>query len=393
MRVLNFGSMGNDLLPINDLSNLPNLEELSIQNCWGEFTSDNSVGFLSNLKILRIKSCRHIKSVPLLDCPSLVELDLSYCTRLESFPTVVERFLGKIKTLRLASCHNLKSIPPLKLVEELDLSNCYMVECLLLSVGEFLGKVKILRLANCHNIKSIPPLKLDSLEILDLSNCQNLKGIPRLKLDSLKEVDLSHCYSLESFPSAGDGLLENIKFLNIERCIILKSIPPLRVMTSLKKLNISYCPSLESFPKILGDVRNIPELHLDNIPKKLLPLPLQNLTPSHTSYPCKCGIDDFPNKVAPVSMLAESTIEGEYICLYNGKLSDEYWSLNFMLFANMKELHLAKNQFTVLPKSMEECKFLWRLVLDDCEKLQEIKGIPPCLKVLSALNCNLLTSF
>jgi hypothetical protein len=58
----------------------------------------------------------------------------------------------------------------------------------------------------------------------------------------------------------------------------------------------------------------------------------------------------------------------------------------------MKELHLAKNQFTVLPKSMEKCNFLWRLVLDDCVKLKEIKGIPPCLRVLSALNCQSLTS-
>jgi hypothetical protein len=103
-------------------------------------------------------------------------------------------------------------------------------------------------------------------------------------------------------------------------------------------------------------------------------------------------------------MLSESTIEGEgnvtpiksphveYICLYDRKLSDEYWSISFMLFANVKELHLAKNLFTVLPKSMEKCNFLWKLVLDDCVKLQEIKGIPPCLKVFSALNCQLLTS-
>jgi hypothetical protein len=151
-------------------------------------------------------------------------------------------------------------------------------------------------------------------------------------------------------------------------------------------------------------MRNIPQLHLDNIPKKLLPLPLQNRTPSHTLYSCHCGIVDFPNTVATVSMLAESTIEGEgnvspmksshveYICLHNRKLSDEYWSISFMLFANMKELHLAKNQFTVLPKSMEKCNFLWRLVLDDCVKLKEIKGIPPCLRVLSALNCQSLTS-
>jgi Leucine-rich repeat (LRR) protein len=521
MRVLNFGSMGNDLLPINDLSNLPNLEELSIQNCWGEFTSDNSVGFLSNLKILRIKSCRHIKSVPLLDCPSLVELDLSYCTRLESFPTVVERFLGKIKTLRLASCHNLKSIPPLKFVEELDLSNCYMVESLLLSVGEFLGKVKTMRLAHCHNIKSIPPLKLDSLEKLDLSNCtslesfshvvglgeklktmsvrscfklrsipplkltsleeldlsyctslesfplvvdeflgklkillvanchnlksipplkldslekldlsncyrlesfppvvdgflpklktlrvtscHNLRSIPPLKLNSLEELDLSFCYSLESFPSVVDGLLDKLKFLNIEHCIMLRSIPPL-MLTLLEKFNLSYCLSLESFPEILGESTNIPRVLLYETPIKQLPFPFQHLTPPPTSYLCRCGIVHLPNRVAAMSMLAEVTIKGEgkvspmqsshveYICLRNCKLSDEYLSTSLMLFAKVKELHLTNNQFTVLPKSIEKCHFLWRLVLDDCEELQEIKGIPPCLRMLSALNCQSLTS-
>ncbi|KAK2367392.1 hypothetical protein QL285_080681 [Trifolium repens] len=423
--------MDNDLLPINDLSNLPNLEELSIQNCWGEFSSDKSVGFLSNLKILRIISCKDIKSVPPLDCPSLVELDLSYCTRLESFPTVVERFPGKLKTLHLASCHNLKSIPPLMLdvLEKLDLSNCYMVESLLLSVGEFLGKVKTLRLANCHNIKSIPPLKLDSLETLDLSNCHNLRSIrplkldsleilglsnctslesfsvgvdenllkletllapnchnlrsmPRLKLDSLKELDLSCCYSLESFQSAGNGLLESIKFLNIERCILLKSIPPLRV-TLLEKFNLSHCLSLQSFPEIFGEMRNTPEIQLYNTPIKELPFPFQNLIPAQTLHPCT--IQD-EGRVSPIK-----SSHLEYLSLCNGNLSDEYWAISFMLFTNLKELHLANNQFTVLPKSMEKCNFLQRLILDNCVKLQEIKGIPPCLTVLSALNCESLS--
>jgi hypothetical protein len=194
-------------------------------------------------------------------------------------------------------------------------------------------------------------LFLQKIEILRAQSCHYLKSIPRLNLNSLKELNLSRCYSLESFPSVVDdgALLENIKFLNIEHCIILKSIPRLRA-TSLQMLNISHCLSLESFPEILGDMRNIPELHLDNIPKKLLPLPLQNLTPPHTLYSCHCGIVDFPNRVVAVSMLAESTIEGEgnvssmksshveYICLYDRKLSDEYWSISFMLFANVKEI-------------------------------------------------------
>ncbi|KAK2350343.1 disease resistance protein RPV1 [Trifolium repens] len=616
MRVLNLDDPMLNLLHLPDLSNFPNLEELSIQNCCGKFTSDKSVGFLRNLKILRIISCSVIKSVPPLDCPSLIELDLSNCSSLESFPltvngfvgnlkilrlkkcskiriiplnmlhsleelnlngcnslesfshvvglgeklktmsirscyklrsiptlkvtsleeldlsnctslqnfpSVVNGFLGNLKILRVDNCHNLMSIPPLKLdvLEELDLSNCYMVKRFLLSVGEFLGKVKTIRFAHCHNIKSIPPLKLDSLEKLDLSNCtslesfshvvglgeklktmsvrscfklrsipplkltsleeldlsyctslesfplvvdeflgkliillvanchnlksipplkldslekldlsncyrlesfpavvdgflpklktlrvtscHNLRSIPPLKLNSLEELDLSFCYSLESFPSVVDWLLDKLKFLNIEHCIMLRSIPPLR-LTLLEKFNLSYCLSLESFPEILGEITNIPRVLLYETPIKQLPFPFQHLTPPATSYPCRCGIVHLPNRVAAMSMLAEVTIKGEgkvspmqsshveYICLMNCKLSDEYLSTSLMLFANVKELHLTNNQFTILPKSIEKCHFLWRLVLDDCEELQEIKGNPPSLRMLSALNCQSLTS-
>ncbi|XP_045811394.1 disease resistance protein RUN1-like [Trifolium pratense] len=441
MRILN---LDYDRLQIPDLSNLPNLEELSIQNCWNIFTIDISVGFLSNLKILRIINCKYVKSVPPLDCPSLVELDLSYCFSLESFPLTVNGFVGNLKILRLEKCSNIRiiplhmlhsleelnlndctslesfshvvglgeklktmsfrscinliSIPPLKLtsLEKLDLSDCTSLHNFPLVVDGFLGKLKTMRLENCHNIKSIPPLKLDSLETLDLAycyrlesflvgvdeyllnlknlfatNCQNLRCIPRLKLDSLKTLDLSHCYSLESFPGAVDGLLENIEYLNIERCIMLKSIPSLRV-TSLKEFNLSHCLSLQSFPEILGEMTNTTEIHLDNTPIKELPFPFQSLIPPQTLRPMKSS-------------------HVEYLSLCDSKLSDEYWAISFMLFANLKELHLANNQFTVLPKSMEKCHFLRRLVLDDCVELQEIKGIPPCLKVLSALNCQSLT--
>ncbi|WJX66907.1 hypothetical protein P8452_51414 [Trifolium repens] len=102
MRVLNFDHPMVELLQIiHALSKCPNLEELSIQKCWGKFTSDESVGFWSNLKILRIIRCRQIKSVPPLNCPSLVELDLSNCSSLESFPSTVNGFAGNLKILRL----------------------------------------------------------------------------------------------------------------------------------------------------------------------------------------------------------------------------------------------------------------------------------------------------
>jgi len=287
---------------------------------------------------------------------------------------VVDGFLGKLKTLLVTSCHNLRSIPPLKLdsLEKLDLSNCYRLESFPLVVDGFLGKLKTLLVTSCHNLKSIPPLKLDSLE----------------------KLNLSCCFSLESFPLVVDGLLDKLKFLNIECCIMLRNIPRLR-LTLLEHFNLSCCYSLESFPEILGEMRNLPGLLLDETPMKELSFSFQNLTQPQTL--CNSGYVYFPNRM---STLAEFTIQNEekvdamqsshvkYICVRNCKLSDEYLLKSLMLFANVKELHLTNNQFTILPKSIEKCHYLWRLVLDDCQELLEIEGIPPCLKTLSAKTAN-----
>ncbi|XP_050916962.1 disease resistance protein Roq1 isoform X2 [Lathyrus oleraceus] len=476
MRVLNFDHC-ELLTKIPDLSSLPNLDEFSFQNCGNLIAIDKSIGFLYKLKILRIMHCNEIQSVPPLNWASLVELNLSHCDSLESFPCAVDGFVGELQILRVISCSKIRTIPPLMLayLEELDFSNCTSLESFPLVVDGLLVNLKTLRAMNCIKLRSIPtlklasleeidlsrcsclesfppvvdglvdklktmsvrscvklrsipPLKLDSLEKLDLSHCSSLesfplvvdgflgklktllvqscdslRNIPPLKLNSLEELDLSHCYNLESFPIVVDGLLDKLEILSIDYCIMLRSIPPLR-LTSLVKFNLSYCLSLECFPEILGEMRNIPKLYLDSTPIKKLPFPFQNFTLPPTSYPCNCGIVNLPNRVAAMSMLAKFTIKAEkkvspvqssqvqHICLTKCKLSDEYLSIGLMLFANVKELHLTECQVTVLPKSIEKCHFLWRLVLDDCEELEEIKGIPPGLKELSALNCKSLTS-
>ncbi|RHN52619.1 putative TIR domain, winged helix-turn-helix DNA-binding domain-containing protein [Medicago truncatula] len=422
---------------------LASLEEIEFSHCYSLESFPLMVNrFLGKLKILRVINCTKIKIIPSLILPSLEELDLSDCTGLESFPPLVDGFGDKLKTMSVRGCINIRSIPTLMLasLEELDLSDCISLESFPIVEDGFLGKLKTLLLKNCHNLKSIPPLMLDSLETLDLSNCYNLesfplvvdgflgklktllvgschklRSIPPLKLDSLEKLDLSYCCSLESFLSVEDGLLDKLKFLNIECCVMLRNIPWLK-LTSLEHFNLSCCYSLdlESFPDILGEMRNIPGLLLDETTIEELPFPFQNLTQLQTFHPCNCEYVYVPSSMSKLaeftimnermSKVAEFTIQNEekvyaiqsahvkYICIRDCKLSDEYLSLNLMLFANVKELHLTNIQFTVLPKSIEKCHFLWKLVLDDCKDLQEIKGNPPSLKMLSALNCISLTS-
>ncbi|XLR24754.1 hypothetical protein S83_052654 [Arachis hypogaea] len=71
-------------------------------------------------------------------------------------------------------------------------------------------------------------------------------------------------------------------------------------------------------------------------------------------------------------------------------LSDEFFPLALACFPNLEHLDLIGNNFTVLPECMQEFRFLYWINVDDCKHLREIRGIPPCLSVFSAVNCKSL---
>ncbi|AES76447.2 disease resistance protein (TIR-NBS-LRR class) [Medicago truncatula] len=360
MRVLKL-YYSDGLTQIPDISGLPNLEEFSIQNYGKLFTIDESVGSLRKLKILRVISCTEIHSLPSLMLPSLEKLDLSYCINLESFSHVVDGFGDKLRTMSVRGCFKLKSIPPLKLdsLETMDLSCCFRLESFPLVVDGILGKIKTLNVESCHNLRSIPPLKLDSLEKLDISYCGSLESfpqvegrflgklktlnvkscrimisIPTLMLSLLEELDLSYCLNLENFPLVVDGFLGKLKTLSAKSCRNLRSIPSLK-LDLLETLDLSNCVSLESLPLVV-----------DGFLGKLKTLLVTNCHNLKSIPPLKCD--------------ALETLD----------LSCCYSLQSFSLVADR----------------------LWKLVLDDCKELQEIKVIPPCLRMLSAVNCTSLTS-
>jgi len=167
-------------------------------------------------------------------------------------------------------------------------------------------------------------------------------------------------------------------------------------LTSLENFNLSYCYSLKSFQNILGEMRNIQGLLLVETPIKESSFPFRNRSQLQTFHRCNCEYDNRSDGNDPkLTIMNEEKVNAsnvKYICVRNVKLSDELLSKTLMLFANVKELHLTNNQLTIIPKSIEKCHFLWKLVLDDCKELNEIKGIPPCLRELSALNCKSLSS-
>lgn len=75
---------------------------------------------------------------------SLEQLDLSYCDSLEEFPLVADGLLCKLRILNVKECWKLSSIPPLMLtsLEQLDLSYCCNLESFPPVVDGFLGKLR-----------------------------------------------------------------------------------------------------------------------------------------------------------------------------------------------------------------------------------------------------------
>jgi Leucine-rich repeat (LRR) protein len=82
----------------------------------------------------------------------------------------------------------------------------------------------------------------------------------------------------------------------------------------------------------------------------------------------------------------------QLIMLVDCNLNDETLPIVLKWFANVRHLYLSGNNFTILPLCIKEHGSLETLVLDNCKFLQEIRGIPPNLKYLSAVNCDSLSS-
>uniref|UniRef100_A0A0R0FTG2 TIR domain-containing protein n=4 Tax=Glycine max TaxID=3847 RepID=A0A0R0FTG2_SOYBN len=108
LTVLNFDRC-EFLTKIPDVSDLPNLKELSFNWCESLVAVDDSIGFLNKLKTLSAYGCRKLTSFPPLNLTSLETLNLGGCSSLEYFPEI----LGEMKNITVLALHDLpiKELP------------------------------------------------------------------------------------------------------------------------------------------------------------------------------------------------------------------------------------------------------------------------------------------
>ena len=251
-----------------------------------------------------------------------------------------------------------------------------------------------------------------NLRILNFDWCQSIEQIPDVSVAvNLEELSFCKCKNLNEVHKSV-GFLDKLRMLDAHGCRKLRSFPAL-MLPSLEELYLSECSSLESFPKILGKMENLTNLELDETPIKEFPFSIRYLTRLQRLV-LRCFQNGIVLLPSTIFVLTELKYLGIQYCeglllhiqdnceeqvssivfsnqrhfnLSSCNASDEFLQVGVPWFANVEKLDLSWNTFTILPASIKGCSFLKKLILDYCENLQEIRGIPPNIETFSARLC------
>ena len=168
------------LSSIEELGNLPALEELELHQC-RNFGNFNGLGGLQRLKTLAITDNDNLESFS--DLSALEELTA----------------IRKISLSRNPRLQSLDGLQRLQTLEELTASHCEKLSDL--SALERLTSIRKVDLSGNPRLETLNGLqKLQALEELDASNCEKLSDLRALEgLDSLVEADFHNC-GIQEFP-------------------------------------------------------------------------------------------------------------------------------------------------------------------------------------------------
>ena len=229
--------------------------------------------------------------------------------------------------------------------------------------------------------------KFQNMKVLTFDYCEHLTHIPDVSgLSNLEKFSFKFCRNLITIDDS-IGQQNKLEFVSAVCCSKLESFPPLW-LASLKELELSHCRSLKSFQELLCKMKNMKEIELNDT--SIGEFPFKNLSELRRLLPWECGMLRFPKHNGKMysivfSNVTELRLKGCY-------LSDECLPILLKWVVNVKHLDLSENNFKILPECLNECHLMRNLQLDACYYLVEIRGIPPNLHYLSAINCKSLSS-
>ncbi|XP_009785918.2 TMV resistance protein N-like isoform X1 [Nicotiana sylvestris] len=378
---------------------------------------------------LNLSKLRDIATLPssIRMLKSLVELDVSDCSKLEILPEEI----GDLENLeKFDAARTLISRPPpsivclnkLKLLsfDQRESKEGQVVYFVFPPVAEGLHSLEILHLSDSNlidgglpedigclsslkklylgynNFEHLPQsiAQLGALQFLYLSGCSLLKELPDfMGMPNLEKLELSYCENLEEVHHSL-GFFKKLRKLSLDTCERLKRFPGLCI-DSLEFLWIRGCSSLEKFPEIHGSINSELEIHmLDNVIRDLDLRGLENLV---TLPSCICKFKSLVK--LDVSDCSKLEILPEEI----GDLENLEWldardtiisqpppsiirlnKLKFLSFAKQKsQLGVEDEVYFVFPPVAQGLRSLEILNLSYCNLIDG--GLPEDIGCLSAL--------
>ncbi|XP_057445500.1 TMV resistance protein N-like isoform X2 [Lotus japonicus] len=266
-------SNSKDLLQTPNISAVPYLEELYLNDCTKLFEVHQSIGQHKKLMILSLMGCGNLKILPSkLEMCSLKMFFLSDCSDIERLPDFGEN-MTSVSVLNLMKCKSLLYLPDsisnLKSLRILNISGCSQVFCLPdnLKQNKALEDLDLSR----TSIRMFDPflLQLGNLKRLSFLGCS---GPPSnsswdLHLPLGLKLRFSPARTGLKLPPTVSGL-SSLTVLNLSFCNLTDaSIPPdIDRLSSLERLILSW----NNFTHLPDSIANLPKLHcleLENCPE------------------------------------------------------------------------------------------------------------------------------
>jgi Leucine-rich repeat (LRR) protein len=238
-------------------------------------------------------------------------------------------------------------------------------------------KLQVLLLACNKKLEAMPKQFLkgfENLKLLDLNRCVHLKSLPKEigNLRQLTHLHLEGCADLKSLPKE-IGNLRQLTHLHMEWCDMLESLPKeIGKLTQLTHLDLQYCRNLESLPKEIGKLTQLTHLHLRYCHTlQSLPKEVGKLTQLiHLDLSRNDNLKYHPSTVGDLRSLQYLNLVGSSPNAFDGKPSKKLHGQAFAAYVckltTLTELHISENFF----EPLEVYEQLWKLV----SKLVKLKS-------------------
>ncbi|XP_057760764.1 disease resistance protein RUN1-like [Arachis stenosperma] len=259
---LNFSSC-ESLSKIPDVSGIPNLEQLILEDCTSLVDIHESVGSLDKLVYLGVERCTELKNLPsVLKLPSLGCIVLNGCSQLEKFPEL----LGEMENLKFIE------------VEETAIQE--LPSCII-----NFSSLEVLVLKCCSNLKELP-INIDmlpNLQLLDISGCPQLQ----LFTKKLRSFSTQNCPTMLAESDKGSP---NIELLPSPPCLdpISPSIHLSYGFPLLENLELSDCNLSDEDLHILSCFSNLASLDISRNHFLTLPKCFNRLCSLQELYMANC---------------------------------------------------------------------------------------------------------